>query len=78
MGGGVGWEWIHICVGLSPFSWNYYNIVNWLYTEMQNKKLKKKKKKKEEERWQQHTFENWKIGEWNLTDLADLKERKLS
>ena len=44
---------------------------------MQNKKLKKKKNK-EEERWQQHTFENWKIGEWNLTDLADLKERKLS
>ena len=36
----------HICMyGWVPslFSWNYHNIVNWLYP-IQNKKLKKKKK----------------------------------
>ena len=44
-GKGLWGEWIHVYIWLSPFfgfTWNYHNIVNWLYP---NTKYKVKKKK---------------------------------
>ena len=73
MGGGVGGEWIHMCVGLSPFSWNYYDIVNWLYTPIQNKKLKKKQEGREE---MKATY-FWKLeNRWMKSDRLSRSQRE--